>query len=125
MRGLGVGKKRTVSPTITGIILPSKLDENGRPFRIVLRTDDRREYRIDFGGAGKELLTQLHQRVTVQGKLRQQLDGAETLIVRKFEVSPPNCEEQTATGSPGSDPEERLPYGSEGYATVASSTEIH
>jgi hypothetical protein len=98
MRGLGVGKNRTASPTITGIVLPSKLDEGGRPVRIIIQTDDRREYRIDFGGSGKELLTQLHQRVTVQGKLRQQLDGGETLIVRKYKVSPPEYEEQTAAG---------------------------
>jgi len=94
-QGLRVGgwvelnRKRSASPAIEGIVVPSKRDEEGHPLRIALRSDGGTEYRIDFGGAGKELLTLVHQRVKVCGRLRQQLDGGETLIVRSYRLVAP------------------------------------
>ncbi len=79
-------KKTPGPPPITGIILPSKWNEQGKPARIALHTDDRKEYEIDFGGAGKELLDLTYKKVAVQGKLRQQLNGRAILSVRQYQI---------------------------------------
>jgi hypothetical protein len=79
-------KKTSGPPPITGIILPSRWNENGKPARIAIHTDDQHEYEIDFSGAGKELLNLAYKKVVVQGKLRQQLSGRASLSVRQYQV---------------------------------------
>lgn len=79
-------KKTSAPPPITGIILPSRWDEQGKPARIAIHTDDRKEYQIDFSGAGKELLNLTYKKVAVQGKLREQLNGRAILIVRMYQI---------------------------------------
>ena len=79
-------KNKFAPPPILGIILPLRWNEEGKPSRIAIHTDDEKEYQIDFGGAGKELLNLTHKRVAVQGKLRQQLNGQEILSVRQYQI---------------------------------------
>jgi hypothetical protein len=79
-------KKTPGPPHIEGIIMPSKWNERGKPARIAIHTDDRKEYEIDFSGAGKELLDLTYKNVAVQGKLRQQLNGRTILCVRKYHI---------------------------------------
>lgn len=79
-------KKTTGPPPIQGIIMPSRWNEQGKPARIAIHTDDRKEYEIDFGGAGKELLELTYKKVTIQGKLRQQLNGRAILCVRQYQI---------------------------------------
>lgn len=88
-------KKATASPPITGIILPSRWNEQGKPARIAIHTDDRKEYQIDFSGVGKELLNLTYKKLAVQGKLREQLNGRAILSVRQYQIindSPENSE---------------------------------
>ena len=79
-------KKATAPPPITGIILPSRWNEQGKPARIAIHTDDQKEYQIDFSGAGKELLNLTYKKVAVQGKLREQLNGRAILSVRQYQI---------------------------------------
>lgn len=79
-------KKTSGPPPIQGIIMPSRWNEQGKPARIAIHTDDRKEYEIDFGGAGKELLDLTYQKVAIQGKLKQQLNGRSILYVRQYQV---------------------------------------
>jgi hypothetical protein len=80
-------QKKTSSATpITGIILPTKWGEQGKPIRIAIHTDNRKEYQIDFSGAGKELLNLTYKKVKVQGKLREQLNGQATLCVLQYQI---------------------------------------
>ena len=79
-------KKTPGPPPIQGIIMPSRWNEQGKPARIAIHTDDRKEYEIDFGGAGKELLDLTYQKVAIQGKLRQQLNGRSILCVRQYQI---------------------------------------
>jgi hypothetical protein len=79
-------KKTSGPPPITGIIMPSKWNEQGKPARIAIHTDDQKEYQIDFSGAGKELLNLTYKKVAVQGKLREQLNGRAILYVRQFQI---------------------------------------
>ena len=79
-------KKATAPPPITGIILPSRWNEQGKPARIAIHTDDQKEYQIDFSGAGKELLLLTYKKVAIQGKLREQLNGRAILSVRQYQI---------------------------------------
>lgn len=79
-------KKNAGPPPITGVILPSKWNEQGKPARIAIHTDDQKEYEIGFSGVGKELLDLMYKRVVIQGKLRQQLSGREMLSVLKYQL---------------------------------------
>jgi predicted lipoprotein len=79
-------RKKSVNPMITGIIMPSKWNEPCKPARIAIHTDDRKEYQIDFSGAGKELLNLTYKKVAVQGRLREQLNGRAILIVRQYQI---------------------------------------
>ena len=79
-------KKAPGPAPITGIIMPSRLNEQGKPARISIHTDDRKEYQIDFSGAGKELLNLTYKKVAVQGKLREQLNGRPILSVRQYQI---------------------------------------
>jgi hypothetical protein len=72
--------------------MPSRWNEQGKPARIAIHTDDRQEYEIDFSGAGKELLDLTYKKVSVQGKLRQQLNGRSILCVRQYKVIKDACE---------------------------------
>ena len=88
-------KKNKMRPgprPIEGIVMPSRWNEQGKPARIALHTDDRKEYEIDFSGAGKELLDLTYKKVAVQGKLRQQLNGRTILCVRRYQVIKDNTE---------------------------------
>jgi len=79
--------KKTPGPQpITGIILPSKWNEDGKPARIAIHTDDKKEYQIDFSGAGRELLNLTYKKVAIQGKLREQLNGRAILCVRHYQI---------------------------------------
>ena len=79
-------KKNAGPPPVTGIILPSRWNEQGKPARIAIHTDDQKEYEIGFSGVGKELLNLIYQKVAIQGKLRQQLNGRKMLSVRNFQI---------------------------------------
>jgi hypothetical protein len=79
-------RKPSGPPPITGIILPSKFNEQGKPARIAIHTDDKKEYQIDFSGAGRELLNLTYKKVAVKGKLREQLNGQAILCVRQYQI---------------------------------------
>lgn len=79
-------KKTSAPRPITGVILPSRWNEQGKPARISIHTDDQKEYQIDFSGAGKELLNLTYKKVAVQGKLREQLNGRSILSVRQYQI---------------------------------------
>nr|NIV98880.1 hypothetical protein [Candidatus Saccharibacteria bacterium] len=79
-------KKTPGSPPVEGIIMPARWNEQGKPARIAIHTDDGKEYEIDFGGAGKELLDLTYKKVTIKGKLRHQLNGRAILCVRQYRI---------------------------------------
>jgi predicted lipoprotein len=88
-------KNKSAPPPILGIILPSRWNEQGKPARIAIHTDDQKEYQIDFSGAGKELLNLTYKKVAIQGKLREQLNGRVILSVRQYQIineAPENSE---------------------------------
>lgn len=75
-------KKRI--PTIKGVIIPSCWDEDGNIKEVSLHTSDEKEYCVEYGRVGKELLTHIHHKVEVSGKIREQLDGRLYISVHRY-----------------------------------------
>lgn len=71
-------------PIIEGIVIPSNWDDQGNIKQVSLHTSDEKEYRVDCGGAGRELLAHIHSKVEVTGNIRERLDGYLYINVRSF-----------------------------------------
>lgn len=87
-------QKATTPLLIAGIIMPSRWNEQGKPARISIHTDDQKEYEIGFSGVGKELLNLTYKKVALQGKLREQLNGRAMISVSQYQIqddTPENC----------------------------------
>ena len=85
--------------SITGIILPSKWNEQGKAARISIHTDNKKEYLVNFGGAGRELLNHTYKKVEIEGKPKEQLSGGLTIDVKKYKI----IEEQPESGGQSHD----------------------
>jgi hypothetical protein len=82
------------SASITGIILPAKWNDQGKASRISIHTDNKKEYQVNFSGAGKELLNYTYKTVEIEGKPKEQLSGSLTIDVKKYKI----IEEQPEKG---------------------------
>ena len=71
-------------PKIEGIILPSNWDEDGNIKGVSLHTSDEKEYCVEYGGVGRELLAHVHHKVTAIGKIRERLDGRLYINVKSY-----------------------------------------
>lgn len=71
-------------PRIQGIVIPSNWDENGNIKQVSLHTSDEKEYCVEYGGVGRQLLAHIHSRVEATGKIRERLDGRLYINVRSF-----------------------------------------
>ena len=80
--------------SITGIILPVKWNEQGKAARISIHTDNKKEYRVNVSGAGKELLNYTYKTVQIEGKPKEQLSGSLIIDVKRYKI----IEEQSESG---------------------------
>jgi len=71
-------------PKIKGIIIPCHWDKNGNINEVSLHTSDEKEYRVEYGGVGRELLAHIHHKVEATGKIRERLDGCLYINVRSY-----------------------------------------
>ena len=88
-------KKRTKDnqPLIEGIIIPSQWDDNGKIIGVSINTNDEKEYLIELFGAGNDLLSLIHQKVAVRGKIRQRIDGSNLIRVTNYKPVPEKLNE--------------------------------
>lgn len=75
-------KKRM--PKIKGIVIPSNWDDQGNINQVSLHTADEKEYRVEYGGVGGQLLAHIHSKVEATGKIRERLDGRMYINVSSF-----------------------------------------
>ena len=82
-----MGKKRAVSRNgIEGLIIPNKWDENGKVIGIAIHTDKEEVYVVAHNRMEGELLSQLHIKVRIEGKIMQRLDGKKLIHVKSFQL---------------------------------------
>ena len=83
-------------PKIEGIIIPSTWDEDGNIKGVSLHTFDEKEYRVEYGGVGRELLAHIHHKVAATGKIRERLDGRLYINVKSYmTLGEPQVEKST------------------------------
>ena len=90
---------KSVNASIIGIILPAKWNEQGKAARISIHTDSKKEYQVNFSGAGKELLNHTYKKVEIEGKPKEQLSGGVTIDVKKYKI----IDEQPGSGGESHD----------------------
>ena len=78
--------KRTLKRTVTGIIIPQQWDDNGNVTGVSIQAFDESEYIVRAYKRGKELRDFINQKVKVNGKVFERLDGKELIQVNQFEV---------------------------------------
>jgi hypothetical protein len=71
-------------PKIEGIVIPSNWDDQGNIKQVSLHTADEKEYRVEYGGVGSQLLAHIHSKVEATGKIRERIDGRMYINVNSF-----------------------------------------
>jgi len=79
-------RKKDSQPLIKGIIIPSQWDDKGKIIGVSINTNDEKEYLIELFGAGKDLLSLIHQKVAVRGKIRQRIDGSKLIRITSYKT---------------------------------------
>ena len=80
-----LGKKKAVRRhTIEGLVIPNKWDGTGRITGIAIHTNKEEVYIVAHNRLETELLSHLHLKVGVQGKIMERLDGNKLIQVRSF-----------------------------------------
>jgi hypothetical protein len=80
-------KKRAISRNgIKGLIIPNKWDGNGKVIGIAIHTDKEEVYVVAHNSMESELLSQLHVKVRIEGKIMQRLDGNKLIHVKNFQL---------------------------------------
>ena len=80
-----MGEKKAVGRnTIEGLVIPNKWDETGQITGIAIHTNKEEVYIVAHNRMEGELLSHLHLKVGVQGKIMERLDGNKLIHVRNF-----------------------------------------
>lgn len=78
--------RRARKPTVSGIIVPEKWDNNGNVVGVSIQTFDENEYLVKNYKQGKTLLSLVNKTVSVIGKVSERLDGKMIIQVNRFDV---------------------------------------
>ena len=78
------GKKAVRKNDIEGLIIPYKWDENGKIIGIAIHTNKEDVYLVAHNRMESELLSHLHSKVGVKGKIKECLDGNKLIHVSSF-----------------------------------------
>ncbi|MGD9193498.1 MAG: hypothetical protein PVF14_20830 [Desulfobacterales bacterium] len=61
-------------------------NDNGIVKGISINTNDEKECHVESNSRGKELLNYIHENVSIEGKIRERLDGSLHISVRNYET---------------------------------------
>jgi len=78
--------KKSEQSKLQGIVLPNQWDDNGNVKRIVLSTNDEKEYSIEYSGQGKELLNHLQEMIEIEGKVLCRPSGSLYVKVSNYNI---------------------------------------
>jgi hypothetical protein len=80
-----VKKAKTVMTMIRGVIIPMDWDEHGNVVRIAISSHDEKEYLVEKGGKGSELLAFIRKEVDVGGVVKE-VDHRKVIRVKQYAV---------------------------------------
>jgi len=81
--GTGVRKTKTKMTMIRGVIIPMDWDEHGNVVRIAISSHDEKEYLVEKGGKGTELLAFIRREVEVGGVVKEE-DHRKMIRVKQY-----------------------------------------
>ncbi len=86
--GCEIAMKRKVKSkhTIAGIVVPGTWDHNGNVTGVTIQAYDEKAYHVEHGQLGKELLNHIHEKVEVDGKIREKINGSVSICVKSYKV---------------------------------------
>jgi hypothetical protein len=81
-----VGKRKPVRRNaIEGIVIPNRWDERGRIIGITIHTNKEEVYLVAHNRMERELLSHLHLKVAIHGKISERLDGSKLIHVKSYQ----------------------------------------
>ncbi len=78
-------KKDIRRNVIEGLVIPNKWDEKGRIIGIAIHTDKEDIYLVAHNRMESELLSHLHSKVAIDGKISERLDGCKLIHVKSYQ----------------------------------------
>jgi hypothetical protein len=81
-----LAKRNSRKPSIQGIVIPSRWDDQGTVTEVTIQTFDEKAYVVERNKKGNELLNFIRKQVEISGKIRERLDGNTLISVQHFNV---------------------------------------
>lgn len=79
-------EKAATKNVIEGLVTPNKWDNSGKIIGIAIQTDKEEIYLVAHNRMESELLSYLHRKVKIQGKIIERLDGSKNIHVSSFQT---------------------------------------
>ena len=83
---IAMKKKDKIINTIKGIVVPSTWDNQGNVTGVTIQAYDEKAYHVEHGQLGKQLLNHIHEKVEVDGKIRERINGSVSIHVKSYKV---------------------------------------
>jgi hypothetical protein len=87
-------KKEKSKNTIAGIVVPGTWDHQGNVTGVTIQAYDEKAYLVEHSQLGKELLSHIHEKVEVAGKIRERINGSISIRLRSYKVMAEDAEVQ-------------------------------
>ena len=79
-------KKDKSKSTIKGIVVPGTWDHQGNVTGVTIQAYNEKAYFVEHTQLGKELLNHIHEKVEVDGKIRERINGSISIHVKSYKV---------------------------------------
>ncbi|MGD2270508.1 MAG: hypothetical protein PVI06_08925 [Desulfobacterales bacterium] len=87
-------RKEKSKNTIAGIVVPGTWDHQGKVTGVIIQAYDEKAYLVEHSQLGNELLSHIHEKVEVAGKIRERINGSISIRLRSYKVMAKDAEFQ-------------------------------
>jgi hypothetical protein len=91
---IAMKRKDKSKHTIAGIVVPSTWDNKGNVTGVTIQAYDEKAYMVEHALPGEELLSHIHEKVEVDGKIRERINGSISIRVKSYRVMAEVAESQ-------------------------------
>ena len=72
---------------ISGIVIPSQWDANGKVLAVTIHANDEKVFLVERTKIGNDLLNLIHKKVEVTGKIRERFDGKTSIGNKSYKTA--------------------------------------
>ena len=83
---MAMKKKDKIKKTIKGIVVPSTWDSQGKVIGVTIQAYDEKAYIVEHVQPGEELLHHIHDKVEIDGKIRERINGSISVRVKSYNL---------------------------------------